>query len=264
MNQGNPFGSRPGMGFGGGLTGPVPRDLLVLLGIVFVTFSMQFFAALSWIPALLRLTPAVWQSGFVWQLVTYPFIGFGAPNFWFVLELLILYMFGRNVLYRLGRRGFWRLLVVTAGVAAVVAVIVALLGRWIGGVGTLQSALLLMQGQRMLLVILIAAFATMNRNATIMLFFVLPIQARWFLPLEIVFAFLGYLSTKDLAGFLGICAAVGFTFGWLTGWRKDGLRELRLRMHQAYLKTRLAWMRKRRGIHIVPDDDPSKRDPWLH
>ena len=265
MNQGNPFGGRAGMGFGGGLTGPVPRDLWILLGVVFVTFSMQFFASLAWIPALLRLTPAVWQSGFVWQLITYPFIGFGAPTFWFLLELLILFMFGRDVLYRLGRKGFWRLLVVTSAIAAVVAVVVALIMSWIGGAETLRTAMLLMQGQRMVLIILIAAFATMNRSATIMLFFVLPIQARWFLPLEILFAFLGFLSTKDLAGFIGICAAVGFTFGWLTGWKRQNLlREFGLRAQQIYLKARLAWMRKRRGIHVVPDDDPSKRDPWLH
>ena len=265
MNQGNPFGGRGGIGFGGGLTGPVPRDLWILLGVVFATFSMQFFSALAWFPALLRLTPDVWQRGFIWQLFTYPFVGFGAPSFWFLLELLILFMFGRDVLYRLGRKGFWRLLVVTSAVAAVVAVFISLVALWIGGPQALATAMVLMQGQRMLLVILIAAFATINRSATILLFFVLPIQARWFLPLEIVFAFLGFLSTKDLAGFLGICAAVGFTFGWLTGWRRqEWWRSLRLRAHQAWLKMRLAWLRKRRGIHVVPKDSGSKKDPWLH
>jgi len=265
MSPGDPFGNRAGMGFGGGLTGPVPRDLWILLGIIFVSFSMQFFSALAWMPALFRLTPDVWQRGFIWQIFTYPFIGFGAPNIWFLLELLILFMFGRDVLYRLGRKGFWRLMIVTSAVAAVVAVIVSLLAFWVGGVEVLLSAMMLMQGQRMLLTILIAAFATMNRSATIMLFFVLPIQARWFLPLEIVFAFLGFLSTHDLAGFLGICAAVAFTFGWLTGWRgQGGFRSLRLRAQQAWLKLRLAWMRKRSGIHVVPRDDRSKKDPWLH
>lgn len=273
MNQGNPFGGRGGFGFGGGpggglgggLAGPVPRDLGVLLGIIFVTFSMQFFSALDWFPDLLRLTPAVWKNGFLWQVVTYPFVGFGPPNFWFLLELLILFMFGKDVLSRLGRRGFWRLLIVTSAVAGLVAVAVTLLGQLVGGAETLPSAMILMQGQRMLLTILIAAFATMNRSATILLFFVLPIQARWFLPLEIVFAFLGFLSTHDFAGFVGICVAVGFTFGWLTGWRRqDWVRSFRMQVQQAWLKLRLAWLRKRRGIHIVEKKDPSKKDPWLH
>ena len=48
-----------------------------MLVVVFVTYSMQFFAPTSWLVALLRLTPQVWQSGFVWQLVTFPFAGAG-------------------------------------------------------------------------------------------------------------------------------------------------------------------------------------------
>ena len=264
MNQGNPFGGRGGGAFVGGLSGPVPTDIWVLLGTIFVTFSMQFFDSLAWLPALLRLTPAVWQSGYLWQLVTYPFIGFGQPSFWFLLELLILFMFARDALNKLGRRGFWRLLVVTSLVAGLVAVCIGLLAQLISGPQAVQGPIL-MQGQRMLVIILIAAFATLNRNATILLMFVLPIQARWFIPLEIVLAFLGYLSTKDLAGFLGICAAVAFTFGWLTGWRRqDFFRPMRLQAQQTWLKLRLAWMRKRRGIHVVPKQDSSKKDPWLH
>ena len=173
-------------------------------------------------------------------------------------------MFARDALNKLGRRGFWRLLVVTSLVAGLVAVCIGLLTQLIAGPQASQGPIL-MQGQRMLVIILIAAFATLNRNATILLMFVLPIQARWFIPLEIVFAFLGYLSTKDLAGFLGICAAVAFTFGWLTGWRRQGyLRDFRLQATQAWLKLRLAWWRKRRGIHVVPKQDSSKKDPWLH
>ena len=60
----------------------------------------------------------------------------------------------------------------------------------------------------MLLAIFIAAFATLNRNATILLFFVLPIQARWFLWLEVLFAFIAFLGSHDLPGFLGITTAV--------------------------------------------------------
>ena len=122
----------------------------------------------------------------------------------------------------------------------------------------------MMQGQRMIVTILIAAFATLNRNATILLFFVVPIQARWFLLLEIVFAFLAFLSSHDLAGFLGICAAVGFTFGSLTGWRTQGWwLQTRLRAQQQWMKIRLAWLRRRRGLHVVKGDKPND-DPWLH
>jgi hypothetical protein len=81
-----------GIGFGGfGGSGlPVPKDLIGILVALFVTFSLQFFEGAAIIPALLRLTPAVFR-GFVWQVVTYPAIGWGASGLWFLLELLILF-----------------------------------------------------------------------------------------------------------------------------------------------------------------------------
>ena len=264
MTQGNLFGGRGGGGFAGGLTSGIPKDIWFLAGIVFVTFSMRYFDSLAWIPYLLELSPAVWQSGFVWQLVTYPFVGGGLPGFWFVVGLAVLLMFGRTVFTSVGRRGFWRLLLITGLVAGLAAVCVALLTQLITG-PVPRNWFILMQGQQMLMAILITAFATMNRNATILLMFVLPIQARWFIPLTVLFAFLGYLSQKDLAGFVGICTAVAFTFGWLTGWRRqDFFRTFRLQAQQTWFKLRLAWMRKRRGIHVVPKQDSSKKDPWLH
>lgn len=265
MNHGNPFRGGGSGSVIGGLTGPVPRDLWVLLGVLFFTFSLQFFSATASLPALLRLTPAVWLRGFLWQMLTFPFIGIGLPNFWFLLELLILFLFGRDVLLRLGRRQFWRLLVFSTVVAAGVAVVIGVIVGLIAGAAALQNAFLLMQGQRFVLTVLIAAFATLNRHATILLFFVLPIRARWFLLLEIVFAFLGFLGTHDLPGFAGLCVAVGFTFGALTGWRRqEWAWQLRLRLRQLWLKLRLAWLRRRRGLHVVRDDEKSDKGPWLH
>jgi hypothetical protein len=106
------FPGRPGpRGLGGfaGTSAPPPVDLLLVLAAVFVTFSMQFFETTAVVPALLRLTPAVLR-GFVWQLVTYPFVGTGGASIWFLLELLILFWFGRDVWWRLSRRRFWRLI----------------------------------------------------------------------------------------------------------------------------------------------------------
>src|SRR5262245_32467867 len=116
-----------------GLGGPAPRDLLVILAILFVTFSLRFFEATAIVPALLQLTPWVWQKGWVWQLATYPFIGGGSP-LWFLLDLLFLYMFGRDVFLGLYRRHFWRLIVWSSIGSALVAVavhaLIALTGAW--------------------------------------------------------------------------------------------------------------------------------------
>ena len=265
MKSRSPFGSRGQGSFGGGLTGPIPADLWVLLGLVLFTLTLGSFEATRAATEWFRLTPLVWMRGFLWQLFTYPFISVGATSpIWFLIEMVILFMFGRDVLIRLGRRQFWKLLLAAAAVAGVVAALVGVLIHGLAGIEGLQGVFVLMQGQRMIVTILIAAFATLNRNATILLFFVLPIQARWFLLLEIVFAFLAFLSTHDLAGFLGICAAVGFTFGSLTGWRTQGWwLQTRLRAQQQWLKIRLAWLRRRRGLHVVKGDKRDD-DPWLH
>lgn len=250
-------------GAGIGLTGPVPRDLWLLLGIVFGTFALQFAAATAWLPALLRLTPDVWRRGFVWQAASFPFVGAGQPGFWFVLELVILLMFGRDVYSRLGRRGFWSLLIKAALISAGVAVAVDLLATALGSGSALGFPL--MQGQRFLLTVLIAAFATLNADATILLFFVLPIQARWFLLLEIVFAFMGLLATGDLAGFFGLCAAVGAGVWLVGGGLSDGpWRRLGLRSREAWLRLRLAWLKRRRGLRVVRGSDEGGPDRWLH
>ena len=244
-----------------GLTGPVPTDVWWLLGCLFVTFSLRFFASTASIPQALELGPGFWQRGFLWQVLTYPFVGSGAPGLWFVLELLILFLFARQAIYQLGRRRFWRLLAIVSVISALVAVVAQLLS----GPDLRGTSFALMQGQRMLLAILVAVFAVLNRHATILLFFVLPIQARWFLALEIVFAFLGFLSTRDLAGFLGICAAVATTVSLLSpGGLRTQLRDLRLRGRAALLRWRLRWLRRRRGMHVVEPTGDRRRDPWVH
>jgi hypothetical protein len=255
---------RAGGGSGFGLTGPVPRDIWLLLGVVFATFALQFLAALAWLPAALRLTPEIWQRAFLWQAVTYPFVGIGEPGIWFVLELLILLMFGRDVYGRLGQRAFWGLLFKAALISASVALVVALVQAALGGPPP-PYRFALMQGQHFLVTVLIAAFATLNANATILLFFVLPIQARWFLLLEIVFAFLGLLRTGDVAGFFGLCAAVGAGV-WLVGRRLGAgpWRELGLRARQAWLRARLAWLKRRRGLRVVRGEDGRGPDRWIH
>ncbi len=254
---------RPG-GIGGGLTAPVPKDIWILLGVVFVTFSLRFFETTAWLPALLQLTPEVWRSGFVWQLGTYAFVGSGQSGIWLLVTLLILYMFAGDVRRRLGKRGFWRLLLSAIVVAGVVAALVQLAIDLTSG--TTGTALTIMQGERMLVTILIAAFATLAGDAVIYLFFVLPIRASWFLGLEILFAFLAFLSTRDLAGMLGIWAAVGYTYFALRGGlRKGGWREIWLRMQERWFRFRLQQAKRKRGFEVLPGGKRSDdKDGWLH
>lgn len=272
--QGPWSGGLGGLGGPGGIglppLTPAPRDLVVLLAVVFVTFSLQFFDGVRLIPLLLRLTPAVWQSGFLWQVATYPFAGYGGASFFILLELLILYWFARDVFYRLGRYRFWRTLLTVAVVAGAAAVAIELIARALGPGPALATPFTLMQGQRTLLAFAIAAFATLNRHATILLFFVLPIQARWFLWLTILFAFIAFLATKDFAGFVGIAVVVGATYSILSaGGAGRMIREWRLRLERLRLERQLDRERRKRKLRVLEGggrgtEEEPRRGPWVH
>jgi hypothetical protein len=264
----NPYPGRMSLG-SFGLGGPVPKDVLLLLGVLLATFSLRFFDTTAVYPALLQLTPFSWQLGYVWQVVTYPFVGWGSPGIGFLLELLMIYIFGKDVFYGLYRRHFWRLILWSSAGAAVVAVALHA-GLWLAGI-RFETPFLLMQGQRVLLALLIAAFATARSDAVIYLFFVLPIKARWFIGIEILIAFMGFLATRDLPGFLGFCTAVGLSVAYVrasgswTGGRRRW-RELRLRLERWWIQKKLDRARRKRGLRVINGEKGTnvRRGPWVH
>ncbi|MEM8963356.1 MAG: hypothetical protein AAGD38_17855, partial [Acidobacteriota bacterium] len=259
---GNPPGQRPQIQFG--MTGgPPPRDILILLAVLFGTFSLSHLGARGLIEWLM-LTPRVWQSFAVWQVVTYPFVGYGAPSIWFLLELLILFWFGKDVYRRLGRANFWRLVAWTTIPAAAVAVVLQLfIDR------DVWAAFPLLQGQRILLAVFIAAFATLFGQATIYLFFVLPVKARWFIWIEILFAFVAMLGTepRDFAGFAGICVAVGMAYSMCTpgGFNRVWSRWVLMAKQKQY-RSQLERERKKRGFRVIDGEGrgDGPRDPWVN
>jgi hypothetical protein len=270
--QRGPFAGGFGAGSPGGRFGapgsrePVPRDLLALLVVAAVTFSLQLFTRGAAFADLL-LTPNVWLRWHLWQLATYAFIGPGAAAFWFLISLWMLYMFGRDVHRQVGRRGFWTLLAWSVVGGALIACLVQFtVGRWISSLPPFST----MQGTNMLLVVLVCAFATLYRNATIYLMFVLPIRAVWFIPLEIALAFIGFLASHDLAGFVGICGAIGITYSLLT---PGGLRRLSregwLRLQKLWIEQKLDRARRRHNIRPIPGTggrptEKVRKGPWVN
>jgi hypothetical protein len=265
----NPPPSRLNLG-SFGLGGPAPRDVLVVLGVLFVTFSLRFFESTAIVPALLELTPQVWRQGWVWQLVTYPFIGAPGSGLWFLVDLLVLYMFARDAFFGLYRRHFWRLILWSSIGAALVAVGVHAL-LTLTGMLAVPAPFAIMQGQWMLTAIFIAAFGTAHGDATIYLFFVLPVRARWMLGVEILFAFMAFLFSRDLPGFLGICTAVGLSYlyvrasGSMRGGKRT-LREMRLRLEKWWIQKKLDRARRKRGFKVIQGDkDPNvRKGPWVN
>jgi hypothetical protein len=263
---------RPG---GFGLFGPIPRDIQILVAVQFVTFLLGLIPATRLVPALLELSPAV-LIGFVWQLVTYPFVGYSSGIF-IVLELLGVLLIAPQIYYGLGRRHFWRMTIGGAVVSGVVAILVYFLmtrvGGWVG-----PEPFFLMQGQRVLLMMLIAAFSFANPEAEFLFFFILPIKARWFLPLTFAISLIIFLQSHDTGGFAGLCAATAFTYAYRQAgggnwgrWGKRELRETRLRLERWWIQKKLDRMKKKRGFRVIQGENKPggpkgdvKRGPWVH
>jgi len=259
------FGSgRPPGGIDFGFSGRPPNDVIALIAVIFITYALKEFVPLL---EFLRLTPLVWLDFFLWQLGTYAFVGYGPPSIWILLELLMIFWFGRDVYRYLGRRNFWRLLAWAVGSASVAAVATQLVMTYLLGFPLSGAEFVILQGQRTLIAIFIAGFATAYANATIMFFFVLPMKARWFLWLEIAIAFIAFLQTRDFAGFVGISTAVGMTYFMLSGrGPRRWLREWRLRIERKFLEARLERMRRKRGFRVIPGEkkDDRRGDPWVN
>lgn len=265
MYSRQPQRMQPILGGFGGSGGKPPRDLIALLAVVFLTYTLQFFAGTAVIPALLRLSPAVWREGWLWQLVTYAFAGSGGASVWFLLELLVLYFFARDVRAQLRRSRFWRLLLAGAGGAALVAVAVQVLATSLLDLTPGAAPFALMQGQRILLVVTIAAFATLNGEAVIYLFFVLPVKARWFLWLGILLAFVAFLGSKDIGGFAGICAGTAITYTMLApGGPLRRLRTWRLQWQRTRLERKVDRLRRRRNFRVIRPPDPGDPPPTIN
>ncbi|MGD2115529.1 MAG: hypothetical protein PVG07_10775, partial [Acidobacteriota bacterium] len=88
--------------------------------------------------------------------------------------------------------------------------------------------------------------------------------------LEILFAFIAFLGTKDLPGFLGIVTAVGVTYGSLSaGGPTKMLREWRLRLERWRLQQELDRERRKRKMKVLDGGGEGRGerrdgDPWVH
>ena len=245
-------------GFGPAFAGPAPVDLLALLAVVFTTYAMQFFATTAAVPESLRLDPVAWRGWQLWRVATYALVGYGPASVWFLLELLVFYWFARDLRAGLGARRFWSLLAASGVAAGVVAVVADAVAALISGPMSL-APFSLMQGQRTLLAIAIAAFASRNADSVIYLFFVLPVRAGAFVWISILIAFVGFLATKDLGGLVGLWTATAISFLQARpGGGMPTLRRLRLRWQEARLRRRLDRLRRRSGLRVVDGDSGSK------
>lgn len=117
------------------------------------------------------------KHGWVWQFLTFQFLH---AELWHLLvNMFVLYSFGRAIEYMLGKRRFLKLYFLSGFAGGFAQILLALVSsRFADPSAPTVGASAGICG-------LIAAFALLNPNSVIYLFFILPIRALYFLPLLI-------------------------------------------------------------------------------
>jgi membrane associated rhomboid family serine protease len=142
------------------------------------------------------------QRGFVWQFVTFQFMHGGELHL--VMNSIGLYMFGRHMESMLGRSTFLKLYLISGVVGGVFQILLAM------GASRFAAP---MVGASAGICGLIAAFSFLNPEAVILLFFVIPLRAKYIYPLTVVLSVV-FLFLPDGGGVAHGAHLGGTIFGY--------------------------------------------------
>ncbi|MDM7913927.1 MAG: rhomboid family intramembrane serine protease [Candidatus Eisenbacteria bacterium] len=189
-----------GFSFGGSLSTVV--KLLIAWNVIFFfvqLLSGRFVRGLDeWIIFYLGLTPGLVLHGYVWQLVTYMFLHGGL--FHILFNMLALWMFGSELEYLWGSRRFLQYYFFTGIGAGITNVLMQphSLVPTIGASGAIYGLLL--------------AFGMFFPDRQILLYFLFPIRAKYFVILFGAIEFLSLFARDGIAHFAHLG---GLLFGFL-------------------------------------------------
>ncbi len=188
------------MGFGGGMPPVVKALLIANIG----TFTFQLLAASlasARLEQIFGLIPYdVTHHFFLWQLGTYLFLHGGILHL--ALNMIALWMFGSELESYWGSERFTRFYFVT-GIGAGVCSVLASWNSYIpiiGASGAIYGIL--------------AAYGILFPERTLLLYFIVPVKAKWFV---LILGLITFWSSLSMAGG-GIAHTAhlgGMLFGWL-------------------------------------------------
>ena len=201
--------------------GDPPLSLKILLGtLAFGCLADAVEPLRAWVDWL-RLDSAVWESGQLWRLVTYGLFGRGGIRAWSIVQLILVYWLGQQMVVWLGERRTRIVILGGIAVSGTTAVLVQFVSNVIGGPSCDYAPFWLLQGQNVVIAIGLAVFAVSNRYSTVShtpYLFGIAIPTRWLVPLQLLMAVGGALGTGDVGGLAGIVAATAW------GWRSPDQR----------------------------------------
>lgn len=154
-------------------------NVAVLLLDVFSNYTFSY---------LLRFVPAAIFHGQIWRLVTFIFVPVNENLLWFVFSVLLYYSIGTSLERTWGSTKFtvYYMLGVLLNIAS--GLVMGLLG--FGGYETANMYYLNMS--------LFLAYATLYPDATFMIYFIIPVKAKWLAWIDA-----GFLALAVLGNLLG-------------------------------------------------------------
>jgi hypothetical protein len=219
------FERNPWREFIAGGRGRPPRFLYVLLVTLAFGCVADSVATLRPLAARLRLDPAIWEGAELWRLVTYGLVGHGGIGPWTLLQLVLVYWLGMEMCVWMRARRAQTILIGGIAISGAVAAACQFASDVVGGPRCDADPFWLLQGQNVVVAVGIAAFAARNRHSTVShtpYLLGLPLPTRWLVPIQLLIAAGGALSTHDLGGFAGIVTATAW--GWSASTRRWGPR----------------------------------------
>ena len=178
----------PGSRFGfTGLRYSTPQGvkLLLILNIV-IFFLIELLGHKHYLFLVLGLIPAkIWQSGFVWQLVTYLFLH--AILMHLAVNMFVLWMFGRELEHRWGKHKFLKYYFITGVGSGLITFLFSLTSviPVVGASGAIYGLLL--------------AYGLLYPDRTVYLYMFIPIKVKFMVIGLAVIAFLASLSHQQSA-----------------------------------------------------------------
>lgn len=227
----------------------------VLMGTIAALFVIQsivqVYVSSSFINTYFALSLRGLSRGGIWQLLTFQFLHGGLLHL--LLNLIVIYFFGRALEDAIGRRAMLGLYLTSGTVGGLCQMLLAAIApNYFNGpvVGASAGALGL-----------VAAFATLfpDRLITLLLFFVIPIslRARTLLWISIALAAFGILVP---AGNLADGAHLGGIFaGWV--WIRLRTSGVRLRIPSVWPATRRRPARRRQLVTTVAAREANRPTP---
>ncbi|HET9952551.1 MAG TPA: rhomboid family intramembrane serine protease [Candidatus Eisenbacteria bacterium] len=233
-------------GPGGGVP-PVVKALLIANVAIYTFQLVAGTVAGTRLDQIFGLVPYdVTHHFFVWQLGTYMFLHGGLLHLG--LNMLALWMFGSELEATWGSERFARFYFVT-GVGAGICSVVTGWNSYIPIIGASGA----IYG-------LLAAYGILFPDRTLLLYFIVPIKAKWFVLILGLITFWSSLSASG-SGVAHVAHLGGMLFGWLylRGWAKgSGLRIPSLKEWQE--SRRQAALRKKFKLYYrdTRGEDPNK------